>query len=187
MKPAIFLDRDGTLIKDKGFLRDTSKVAFYSFVVKALKLLQKKFDLFIVTNQCGIASGVISWKEVEKVNKFIIDILAEKDINIKDCYVCPHAIGAGCKCRKPQVFFAEHAASTYGLDLSKSYVIGDHLSDIKFAKAFGGRGVYVLTGHGGHDRHLVPNDVIVSKNLLYAAGKIINTSEEKSEKNILTR
>lgn len=175
MKPAIFLDRDGTLIKDSGFLSEPSKAVIYSFTVEALKLLQEKFDLFVVTNQCGIANGVISENEVEQVNKFIIDTLAADDINIKDCYVCPHAIGAGCKCRKPQTFFAEQAASSYGLDLSRSWVIGDHLSDINFAKAFGGHGIYVLTGHGGHHRHLVPDDVIVSKNLLYAARKIINS------------
>jgi D-glycero-D-manno-heptose 1,7-bisphosphate phosphatase len=173
MKQAIFLDRDGTLIKDSGFLSDPSKVVFYSFTVEALKLLQEKFDLFIVTNQCGIGSGIISQNEVKKVNKFIIDTLTENGIDIKDCYVCPHAIGAGCKCRKPQAFFAEQAAQDYGLDLSRSYVIGDHLSDINFAKAFGGRGAYVLTGHGGHHRNSVPADVIVSKNLLYAARKIL--------------
>jgi len=173
MKQAIFLDRDGTMIKDKGFLSEPSKVAFYSFTVKALKLLQKKFELFIVTNQCGIANGIISKNEVERVNGFIIDTLAEKGIDIKACYVCPHAIDAGCKCRKPQTFFAEEAAAEYGLNLSRSYVIGDHLSDIKFAKAFGGQGAYVLTGHGTHDRHLVPDDVIVSKNILYASKKII--------------
>jgi len=175
MKQAIFLDRDGTLIKDSGFLRDPAKVEIYSFTVEALKLLQEKFDLFIVTNQCGIANGILSEKEVEKVNKFIIDTLKTNGIDIKDCYACPHAIGAGCKCRKPQTFFAEQAAANYGLDLSRSYVIGDHLSDINFAKAFGGHGIYVLTGHGGHHRHLVPDDVVVSKNLLYAARKIIHS------------
>ena len=173
MRQAVFLDRDGTMIKDSGFLSDPSKVVFYSFTVEALKLLQEKFDLFIVTNQCGIANGIISEEEVEKVNKFIIDTLAKKGIDIKDCYVCKHAIGAGCKCRKPQAFFAEQAASKYGLDLSRSYVIGDHLSDMRFAKAFGGRGAYVLTGHGGHNRDIVPDDVIVSKNILYATKKII--------------
>jgi D-glycero-D-manno-heptose 1,7-bisphosphate phosphatase len=173
MNQAIFLDRDGTLIKDSGFLRDPSKVAFYSFTIEALKLLQEQFDLFIVTNQCGIANGILSHNEVEKVNRFIIDTLAKKNIDIKDCYVCPHGIGAGCECRKPKTFFAEQAALTYDLDLSRSYVIGDHPSDINFAKAFGGHGAYVLTGHGGHHRRLVPDNVIVSKNLLYAARKII--------------
>ena len=173
MKQAIFLDRDGTLIKDSGFLRDPAKAAFYSFTVEALKLLQEKFDLFIVTNQCGIANGIISQDEVEKVNRFIIDTLAANGIDIKDCYVCPHAIDAGCKCRKPQTFFAKQAALDYGLDLSRSYAIGDHPSDIKFAKAFGGHGIYVLTGHGGHHRHSIPEYAIVSKNLLYAARKII--------------
>ena len=173
MKPAIFLDRDGTLIKDSGFLSDPSKAFIYSFTVEALKLLQKRFDLFIVTNQCGIENGVISSEEVENVNRFIIDYLTGEGIDIKDCYVCPHAINAGCKCRKPQPFFAEQAATEYDLDLTCSYVIGDHLSDIKFAEAFGGTGIYLMTGHGGHHRAEVPDDVIVCKNLLYAAKKIL--------------
>ena len=174
MKPAVFLDRDGNLIKDSGFLFDPAKAVIYPFTVEALKLLQEKFDLFIVTNQCGIANGLIRKEEADAVNQHIIDILAENGIEIKECYVCPHAIDAGCKCRKPQPFFAEQAAAKYNLDLSRSYVIGDHLSDINFAKAFGGTGVYVMTGHGGHHRHSVPDDVIVCKNLLYAARKIID-------------
>ena len=174
MKQAVFLDRDGTLIKDNGFLGDPGKVEFYSCTVEALKLLQQKFDLFIVTNQCGIANGIISQEQVEKVNKFVIDTLAGNGIDIKECYVCPHAIGGGCKCRKPQAFFAEQAAEKYGLDLSGSYVIGDHLSDMRFAKAFGGHGAYVLTGHGTHDRHLATDDIVISKNILYAAIKIMN-------------
>lgn len=175
MKPAIFLDRDGTLIKDSGFLSDPAKAVIYSFTVEALKLLEEKFELFIVTNQCGVANGIISDEQVEKVNQFIIDYLAVEGIEIKDCYVCPHAIDAGCKCRKPQPFFARQAARKYKLDLSRSYVIGDHLSDINFAKAFGGKGVYVMTGHGGHHRHSVSDDAIVCRNLLYAAKKILKT------------
>jgi len=177
MRPAIFLDRDGTLIKDSGFLSDPAKAVFYPFTVEALKLLKEEFDLFIVSNQCGIANGIISAEKVEEVNRFIIDSLATEGIDIKDCYVCPHAIGAGCKCRKPQPFFAKQAALKYDLDLSRSYVIGDHISDMNFAKAFGGKGVYVMTGHGGHHRHSVSDDVSVCKNLLYAAGKILKKNK----------
>ena len=174
MKAAIFLDRDGNLIKDSGFLSDPAKAFIYPFTVEALKLLQKKFDLFIVTNQCGIARGIISAEEADAVNKHIIDFLSTNGIDIKECYVCPHDIDEGCKCRKPQPFFAEQAAVKYNLDLSRSYVIGDHLSDINFAETFGGTGIYVMTGHGGHHRHSVPDDVIVCRNLLYAAKKIIS-------------
>ena len=177
MKPAIFLDRDGNLIKDSGFLAEPSKAVIYSFTVKALKLLQTKFDLFIVTNQCGIANGTISKEGVDAVNEHIIDILSQNGIEIKECYVCPHAIGAGCKCRKPQPFFAEQAANKYNLDLSRSYVIGDHLSDMNFAKAFGGKGIYVITGHGRRHRHQLTDDIIVCKNLLYAAKKIMSLSQ----------
>jgi len=173
VRRAIFLDRDGTLIKDNGFLKHSSKVSLYTFTVEALRILQKEFDLFIVTNQCGIANNILTLDEVEQVNKFIIDTLAADGIDIKDCYICPHAIDADCECRKPRPFFAEQAALRYGLDLSQSYMIGDHLSDMEFGKAFGGHGVYVLTGHGLHDYHLVPDNGIVATNLLFAAKKIM--------------
>jgi D-glycero-D-manno-heptose 1,7-bisphosphate phosphatase len=179
MKKAVFLDRDGTLIKDNGFLGDISKVSFYPFAAEALKILQKQFVLFIVTNQCGVANGIITPREVEKVNKFVIDTFAAEGINIKECYVCPHAIDAGCQCRKPSPFFAKQAAAEYKLDLSASCVIGDHLSDMNFASAFGGRGYYVLTGHGRHHHREVPEDIPVSRNILYAARKIIAVTNAK--------
>ncbi len=179
MKQAIFLDRDGTLIKDSGFLGNPSKVSIYPFAMEALKILQESFDLFIVSNQCGIAGGAISIEDVDRVNKYIIDIFAADGIDIKYCYICPHAIGARCKCRKPQPFFAQLAASTYGLDLSRSYVIGDHPSDMDFAKAFGGHGVYVLTGHGRHHYHSLSGDITVSRNILFAARKIMAPGNTK--------
>ncbi len=172
MNKAVFLDRDGTLIKDNGFLKDCSKVDFYASTVPALKLLQEHFALFIVTNQCGIADGITSQAEVDQVNTHVIDHLTANGIRIVDCYVCPHAIGEGCECRKPEPFFAESAAAEYDLDLSGSYMIGDHLSDVKFAEAFGGQGMYVLTGHGLHHYRSLPGSVNVCKNILSAAHKI---------------
>jgi D-glycero-D-manno-heptose 1,7-bisphosphate phosphatase len=173
MRQAVFLDRDGTLIRDRGFLSQPSEVSFYSSTIEALRLLQDKFDLFIVTNQNGIADGFITMADVERVNGFIVDTFSKNGIEIKAVFVCPHDKSGKCKCRKPQPLFAEQAALTYNLDLSKSYAIGDHLSDVNFGKNFGGQGLYVLTGHGRHEYHLLPDDVIVVKDILSAARRII--------------
>ena len=151
--PAVFLDRDGLLIEDRGFLSDISDVHFYSFTFDSLKRLQKYFELFIVTNQSGIGKGITSEEDVRKVNEFVLSCLRNKGINIRELFMCVHDSGEGCSCRKPSPYFAYRARDSYGIDLSRSYMIGDHKSDADFASNFGGKGIFVLTGHGESHKH----------------------------------
>lgn len=172
-KNAVFFDRDGTLIHDRGFITNPEKVVFYSRTFDALKMLQEKFELFIISNQSGIAKGRQSFKETEKVNKHIIRVLAAQGIKIRGCYSCPHKRDDNCRCMKPKPYFARKAAVDHGISLAGSFAIGDHPHDVEFARNFGGRGVYILTGHGKKHRGEIRKNDFGAKNISAAANFIL--------------
>ena len=145
---AVFLDRDGTLIEDRGHLCEPSEVVFFADTFEALGQLQKHFRLFIITNQSGVGEGLIDIDGVNRVNQYIIDVLKSHNISITDIYVCPHSRQDNCLCRKPASFFLEQAAAKHNIDLKRSFSIGDHPCDAQLATNVGGKGVYLLTGHG---------------------------------------
>lgn len=157
---AVFLDRDGVLIEDRGFIGSIDQVRFFPWTFDSVRALSARFPLFIVTNQAGIAAGVTTPEQVATVNQHVLDSLRAGGIIIHELYSCPHAHGGGCACRKPSPFFAHQAAAAYGIDLAASYMIGDHPSDIRFAENFGGTGLYVLTGHGESHRADAGTDLV---------------------------
>lgn len=148
MAKAIFLDRDGTLNHDEGYTYKTSDFKLLPNVIPALKLLEDGFMLFIMTNQSGISRGCYTMEDVKKFNDFMLKEFAKAGINIQEIYICPHAPDENCDCRKPSVKFIKSAEKKYALDLSNSYVIGDHPSDIEMGNNAGCKTIYVLTGHG---------------------------------------
>lgn len=159
---AVFLDRDGTLIEDCGYLREPREVIFFEETVDALRRLQRHARLFIVTNQSGVAKGLITAEEAECVNAFVMDYLQKQGIVITELYCCPHRRDEGCACIKPKPYFLHEAARKYGVDLKRSFVIGDHPFDIAFACNAGATGIYVLSGHGlKHRSELAPGGIIV--------------------------
>ncbi len=147
-KAAVFLDRDGTIIEDLGYLNDVSDIAFFPETIEALHQLQKHFLLFIVTNQPGIARGIISSEEVDHINSQIAKTFAEAGIEITDIYFCPHDRSDNCECIKPNSYFLQKAARDFNIDLQRSFVVGDHPCDVQLAVNVGARGIFVLTGHG---------------------------------------
>jgi D-glycero-D-manno-heptose 1,7-bisphosphate phosphatase len=148
---AVFLDRDGTLIEDAGFLRVVTDVDFYSQTIPALRRLGD-FALFIVTNQSGIAQGHISTEEALAVNEYVVRCLRETGISIRAVYCCPHQRTAACESIKPKPYFLKRAEIDHEIDLRRSFVVGDHPSDVELAHAVGATGIYVLTGHGARHR-----------------------------------
>ncbi len=163
LRPAVFLDRDGTIIEDRGVLAEPSDVAFFPDTVDALRRLQRRFLLFLVTNQPGVARGIITLEHVDRVNAKVLSHLAEHGITITAVYVCPHERADGCLCIKPNPHFLRKAAAEHRVDLQRSFTVGDHPHDVEFARAVGARGVYVRTGHG--EKHLAdvpPGEIIVS-------------------------
>ena len=179
---AIFLDRDGTLVEDAGHLKDPSDVVFFPGTLKALRKMQKYFLLFIVTNQPGVAEGVISRKDVNRVNIHLINTLAKAGIEITHVYVCPHRRLDNCRCIKPKPYFLKKAEGLYGLDLSRSFTVGDHPHDIQLAQNAGARGIYVLTGHGQKHLSELPDDTEVFAGIMQAAEKITSSCQVKKNK-----
>jgi len=171
----VFLDRDGTLIEDRGVLAEPSDVVFFQDTVDALSRLQRHFLLFVVTNQPGVARGVITLDNVNRVNARVLSHLSEHGVTITAVYVCPHQHSDACSCMKPNPYFLHKAAAEHYVDLRKSFTIGDHPHDVEFARSVGARGVYVRTGHG--EKHLpeLPAGEIVVAGIGEAADWILRT------------
>ena len=171
--PAVFLDRDGTLIEDNGSLRSPAEVVFYGATLPALRRLQERFRLFIVTNQSGVAKGELTLDEANQVNAHVVERLRSHGVQIRAVYCCPHQRMDNCVCIKPKPFFLEQAAREHNLDLGRSFVIGDHPHDVELARNVGATGIYVLTGHGLKHRAELRGDAVVAVNIAAAAEWIL--------------
>lgn len=171
--PAVFLDRDGTLIDDVGYIKQSSEVSFYPFTFEALSILQEHFLLFIITNQSGIAKGITSEKEVSHINQHIVNKLKEQGIVIYDVFCCPHKSEDNCECKKPKIQFIGKACQLYNIDLKHSFIVGDHPSDVQCGLNAGITPVYLLTGHGKKHQNEINKDTLICTNLLEASKYII--------------
>ncbi len=172
---AIFLDRDGTIIKDLGYLSNPREVEFFPDTIDSLRLLQKTFLLFIITNQSGISKGITSAKDVKQVNDYLVETLCANGIRITDVFCCPHDTTDNCICKKPKPYFINLAARLYNINLAKSYIIGDHPSDVECGINSGINPVYVLTGHGKKHRHELTQDCFICNNIRDASKLIDDT------------
>lgn len=171
MRAAAFLDRDGTIIVEKHYLSDPDKVVLELHAAEGLRLIAGTgLALVVLSNQSGIGRGKFLLEDAELVNQRVNELLAGKGVGIDGWYMCPHAPGMDCQCRKPLPGLAEAAAADYSLDLQQSFVIGDKRSDVELARSFGGVGILVTTGHGAQDRGwALANGVPVCADLLEAA------------------
>ncbi|HOQ11861.1 MAG TPA: HAD-IIIA family hydrolase, partial [Spirochaetota bacterium] len=115
MKKAIVFDRDGTLIKDKGYIKKSTDVEFYKIDINLMQALNKHFLFFIVSNQAGIGKGLISDDEVKEVNLYIEKHFKEQGIHFTEIFYCPHSEAEKCHCRKPEQFFMEIIKSKYNI------------------------------------------------------------------------
>ena len=172
-RPAVFLDRDGTLIEDRGWLRDPAQVEFYPATIPALQQLAGAFDLFIVTQQRGVADGLLSLADVQRVNDHVVGVLRAAGVVIRAAYCCPHRRDENCACAKPKPFFLQQAARDYGIDLARSFVVGDHPADVELAANAGARGIYVLTGHGTKHRAQLAATAVVVGDIGEAAARVL--------------
>jgi D-glycero-D-manno-heptose 1,7-bisphosphate phosphatase len=153
MKPAVFLDRDGTIIEDVGYLDAIDRIAWFPWSVDAIRALNRAgFPLVIVTNQSGIARGYLSEALVQETHRAIDARLAQGNARIDAYYYCPHHPSGSlaeyrqaCDCRKPGGGLIERAARDLGLDPARSVVVGDAYTDIGAARAVGARGVLLRT------------------------------------------
>ncbi len=147
---AVFLDRDGTLIEEKNYLHRVEDVVIFPGAGAALMKLQGAgFRLFIVTNQAGVGRGYFSLAEVEKVNEYLRQELGRDGVKFEKIYVAPEAPGTPSRGRKPSPQFLFDARDEFGVDLTKSYMIGDKLIDLECGWNAGVKGcLLVRTGYG---------------------------------------
>ena len=146
MNSAVFLDRDGTLIDDPGYISDPGEVHLLPGVAEAVRRINQSGKLAIVaTNQSGIARGFITEAQYQSIERRVDALLAEHGAHLEAHYFCPHLpeITGPCECRKPGTLLYRQAADRFGIDLGESWWIGDRLRDVEPAATFGGRGILV--------------------------------------------
>ena len=150
----IFLDRDGTINLDPGYISSVRDLKFYDYTFKALKLLKPITRSFIIiTNQSGVRRGKIKEEKLVEINSFISSKFLENALNLLDIYYCTDLPGHGSKFRKPEVGMFLQASSKYNLDLTKCIMIGDSYKDIVPANKLGMSSLFVLSGNGKKDLH----------------------------------
>lgn len=131
MKRALFLDRDGTVIEDRGYMKDPGLVRLLPGAAEALReIADEGWTLVVVSNQSGVGRGLITMEEREAVQARFQEAMREAGVEIAASYVCMHRPDEGCRCRKPSPFLVQQAATEHRLDLTESWMIGDRRSDI---------------------------------------------------------
>jgi D-glycero-D-manno-heptose 1,7-bisphosphate phosphatase len=156
LRPAVFLDRDGTLIEEAGYLDRLERLVFYPYSVDAVRLLNRAdLAVVIITNQAGVARGIFLEAFVGEAHRHVMKTLQQGGARVDGFYYCPHHPEASveqyrqsCDCRKPQPGMLRRAAEELKLDLARSFVVGDRWHDLQAGEAVGARGILVRTGYG---------------------------------------
>ncbi|MBT5953811.1 HAD family hydrolase [bacterium] len=183
-KKAIFFDRDGTLIVEKNYLKNSSDVILENRVIESLHLLKDDGFLFvIITNQSGIGRGYFTEEDYLDVHLEVVAQFREHGIEFLDDYYCPHHPTKGigsfkqeCLCRKPGTLLIEQAVKEFNLNISESVFVGDKSSDIQAGLSAGMLSVHVQTGHDSFDKICKEfNGTVSSFPDLYEASKFIVT------------
>ena len=174
---AVFLDRDGTIVEDPGYLHEPGKVRLLPGAAQAIHQLNAAGWLVItVSNQSGIARGLYDAAAYGAVQRRLAELLAAHDAHLDATYFCPHhpAITGACDCRKPGVRLFRDAAAALAVDYRRSYWVGDRLSDVAPARLLGGRALLVATGQGaGHAAQAQTLGIPVVADLATAAAVIV--------------
>jgi len=181
MRRAVFLDRDGTLLEEHNYVADLKNVVFFPYTIDAVRLLnQAGFAVVVITNQSGIARGIVRSSFVAEAHAFIDRKLREGGARIDGYYHCPHhpegsiaEFTRECACRKPKPGQLRQAAADLDLDLQRSFVVGDRWSDVDVAEAVGGRGVLVRTGYGVQAEREDRQAAVIVDNLIAAVAWIL--------------
>jgi histidinol-phosphate phosphatase family protein len=141
-KPAVFLDRDGTIVVDLQYPREAEKLKFVEGVIPALLEIQKKgFLLFVISNQSGVGRGIISDKDFQAVHQRLCEMLQKEKVQIQEFAYCFHKPEDNCQCRKPETKLIEDLSAEYQIDLGRSFTIGDKWSDVLLGTRVGAKGI----------------------------------------------
>ncbi|WP_022853981.1 D-glycero-beta-D-manno-heptose 1,7-bisphosphate 7-phosphatase [Thermodesulfatator atlanticus] len=181
MRPAVFLDRDGTINEEVNYLSSPEEFKLIPGAGEAIRLFnQAGFAVVVITNQSGLARGYFTEETLQKIHQKMCKDLAAHGARIDAIYYCPHHPDDHCSCRKPKTGLVERAAKELGLDLKKSYVIGDRYLDLLLARNIGAKGVLVLTGYGREELEKKLPEIglepdIIARDLLDAAKRILQS------------
>ncbi len=152
-RPAVFLDRDGTLIEDVGYIRTPADLCLLPGTIEALRLLEEGgYARVVITNQSGIGRGLLSEAEYHQVAGALEAALIEGGASLTATGYCPHDPESGCRCRKPATGLYLDAITACDLDPTRSWYVGDRPGDLLPAVTLGGRAALVLTGEGTRHR-----------------------------------
>jgi D-glycero-D-manno-heptose 1,7-bisphosphate phosphatase len=145
----VFLDRDGTISEEVGYLNHASRFRMFPFTGSAIRSLNEAgFAVVLVTNQSGVARGYFPETLLDEVHQKMIQELTDQQARIDGVYYCQHGSADDCDCRKPRTGMIVRAAEELGLNIPRSYVVGDRYSDIETGFQAGARTVFVKTGYG---------------------------------------
>ena len=185
MRAAVFLDRDGTMIHDVGYLNRVEDLRWYASTIDAVRLLNRAgFLVFVTTNQAGIGLGLLDESILGRLHGEMRRVLDAEGAQIDGWFHCPHhpsavieALRMECTCRKPQPGMIQQAQAQFEFNLERSFVVGDKMADVGLATGVGARGVLVRTGygedvvrqHGG----TVPGAAFVAASLMEATSWIL--------------
>jgi D-glycero-D-manno-heptose 1,7-bisphosphate phosphatase len=149
LRPAVFLDRDGTIAEEVGYLNHATRFRMFSFVAAVVRRLNESgLPVIVVTNQSGVGRGYFPESLVHTVNELMTQQLAKAGARIDAIYYCPHTSADNCSCRKPKTGMLERAAKEHALDVQRSFVVGDRYGDIELARNARARSILVRTGYG---------------------------------------
>jgi D-glycero-D-manno-heptose 1,7-bisphosphate phosphatase len=181
---AVFLDRDGTIIEEVGYLDRAERVEFYPYTIDAIRAFNRAgLAVVMISNQSGVARGFFTETIVDHVHARMAAMLAEGGARIDAYYYCPHhpdgkvaGYARPCDCRKPGRGLVDRAVREFDVDPARSFVVGDRWLDVALARAVGASGVLVRTGYGMSVEQQRPDDLTadaVVDNLIAAASWIL--------------
>ncbi|MFZ0050362.1 MAG: HAD family hydrolase [Desulfobaccales bacterium] len=177
--PAVFLDRDGTINEEMGYINHLSRFRVFPQAAPAIRRLNEAgLKVVVISNQSGAARGYFPPAFVEEVQRHLSQLLADRGARLDGLYVCTHHPSARCSCRKPNTELILRAARDLDLDLKRSYLVGDRYIDVQTAANAGVKGVLVLTGYGRGEFEFIRSQsavqpVYVARDLEAAAAWIL--------------
>jgi D-glycero-D-manno-heptose 1,7-bisphosphate phosphatase len=192
---AVFVDRDGTLIEEVGYLDRVERVELYPWTIDAIRALNRAgLPVVMVTNQSGIARGFFSEAVVDAVHRHMAGLLEVGGARIDGYYYCPHhpdgkvaGFARHCDCRKPGRGLVDRAVREFGIDPQQSFVIGDRWFDVGLARTVGAKGLLVRTGYGRSEESRPPEGMkadAVLDNLVEAASWVLTNLQSNLQSNL---
>jgi D-glycero-D-manno-heptose 1,7-bisphosphate phosphatase len=176
---AVFMDRDGTVSEEIGYMYHTHLYKPFPWTGPAIrKINETGMKAFLITNQSGVERGYFPESQVHEVHDILHEELSRHNARLDGVYFCPHHPDTGCDCRKPRPGMLLRAQREHGIDLARSFMIGDRYLDVDVAHAAGARSILVQTGNGAAEfekyKHLPQQPHFVAQNLLHAIEAILS-------------